>query len=98
MTKSFNRLWRMQQEAQYLIAQLDDHMYSLGDQFKHPLHKLLGMDKELRNIRGSLKVELVKKSSWKNASRKKSISFPELKMTQNASITSEKTSGIGSKG
>ena len=29
-----------------LITQLDDH--PLGDSFEHPLHKLLGLDKELR--------------------------------------------------
>ena len=31
-----------------------------GDSFNHPLHKLLDLDKELRNIRGWLKVEMVK--------------------------------------
>ena len=31
------------------------------DLFKHPLRKLLGLDKQLRSIRGSLKVEVAKK-------------------------------------
>ena len=31
-----------------LIAQLDNKMHPLGDSFKHPLHKLLGLDKELQ--------------------------------------------------
>ena len=31
------------------------------DLFEHPLRKLLGLDKQLRSIRGSLKVEVVKK-------------------------------------
>ena len=33
----------------------------MEDLFEHPLHKLLGLDKQLRSIRGSLKVELAKK-------------------------------------
>ena len=33
----------------------------LGDLFKHPLHKLLDLDKELRNIRSLLEVETSKK-------------------------------------
>ena len=32
-----------------------------------PMRELLGLNKELRSIRGSLKVEMVKKFSWKNA-------------------------------
>ena len=41
-----------------LIIQLEDQMHSL---IEHPLHKLLGLDKEPRSIMGSLKVEMVKK-------------------------------------
>ena len=41
-----------------LIAQLDDPP---GESLKHPLHKLLGLDKALRSIWGSLKVGMVKK-------------------------------------
>ena len=33
--------------------------------FEHPLHELLGLDKQLRSIRGSLKVEVVKKVQLK---------------------------------
>ena len=44
-----------------LIAQLDDQTPSPGDSYEHPLHVLLGLDKELRSIRGLLKVETVKK-------------------------------------
>ena len=29
--------------------------------FRHPLHKLLGLDKQLRSILGSLKVEVARK-------------------------------------
>ena len=37
-----------------LIAQFD---HPLGDSLEHPMHELLGLDKELRSIRGSVKVE-----------------------------------------
>ena len=41
-----------------LITQLDDPP---SDSLEHPLCELLGLDKELRSIRGLLKVEMVKK-------------------------------------
>ena len=46
---------------QDLIAQLDDQMHLPGDSFEHLLYKLLFLDKELRSIRGLLKVEMAKK-------------------------------------
>ena len=48
-----------------LVAQLNNQMHSPGDLLEHPLHELLGLDKELRSIRGLLKVETVKR--FKNA-------------------------------
>ena len=44
-----------------LIAQLDNQRHPPGDSFEHPLHELLCLDKELRSIRGLLKVEMAKK-------------------------------------
>ena len=41
-----------------VITQLDDPP---GDLLEHPLHKLLRLDKMLRSIQGSLKLEMVKK-------------------------------------
>ena len=41
-----------------LLTQLDD---SPGGSLQFPLCKLLGLDKNLRSIRGSLKVEMVNK-------------------------------------
>ena len=38
-----------------LITQTDDYL------FEHPLRELLGLDKQLRNIRGHLKVAVAKK-------------------------------------
>ena len=37
------------------VSQTDDNL------FKHPLHELLGLDKQLRSISGMLKVEVAKK-------------------------------------
>ena len=45
-----------------LIKQLRNYTQTQTDElFKHPLKDLLGFDKELRSIRGSLKVETAKK-------------------------------------
>ena len=45
-----------------LITQLRDHTQTqTNDSLEHPLRELLGFDKKLRSIRGSLKVETVKK-------------------------------------
>ena len=45
-----------------LIFQINNQSQTdTEDLFKHPLHELLGLDKQLRTIRGSLKVEVAKK-------------------------------------
>ena len=44
-----------------LISHLNDQQSQTDDLFEHPLRELLGLDKQLRNIRGSLKVEVAKK-------------------------------------
>ena len=38
------------------------------------MRELLGLDKQLRSIRGLLKVEVAKRFSWKSASRKSTAS------------------------
>ena len=43
------------------ISQIKDVQTDTEDLFEHPLHELLGLDKQLRSIRGSLKVEVAKK-------------------------------------
>ena len=43
------------------------------------LHEGLGFDKELRSIRGSLKVEATKKLSWKNASKGGKCELSQIK-------------------
>ena len=44
-----------------IISQIKDVQTNTEDFFEHPLRELLGLDKQLRSIRGSLKVEVAKK-------------------------------------
>ena len=44
-----------------IIFQIKDVQTDTDDLFEHPLRELLGLDKQLRSIRGSLKVEVAKK-------------------------------------
>ena len=48
-------------KASAIISQIKDVQTDTDDLFKHPLCELLGLDKQLRSIRGSLKVEVAKK-------------------------------------
>ena len=48
-------------KALSIISQIKDVQTDMEDLIEHPLHELLGLDKQLRSIRGSLKVEVVKK-------------------------------------
>ena len=43
-----------------LISHLNDQQSQTDDLFEHPLRELLGLDTQLRSIRGSLKVEVAK--------------------------------------
>ena len=66
-------LQEIAEKASGIISQIKDVQKDTEDLFKHgptgprvaarplPLHELLGLDKQLRNIRGSLKVEVAKK-------------------------------------
>ena len=49
-----------------LISQINNQSQT-DDLFERPLRELLGSDTQLRSIRGSLKVEVAKKFSWKSA-------------------------------
>ena len=51
------------EKASDIISQIKDVQTDTDDLFEHPLQELLGLDKQLRSIRGSLKVEVAKKSS-----------------------------------
>ena len=49
------------EKASGIISQMKDVQTDTEELFKHPLRELLGLDKQLRSIRGSLKVEVAKK-------------------------------------
>ena len=54
-------LQEIAEKASGIISQIKDVQTDTEDSFEHPLHKLLGLDKQLRSIRGSRKVEAAKK-------------------------------------
>ena len=49
------------EKASGIISQIKDVQTDTEDLFENPLHELLGLDKQLRSLRGSLKVEVAKK-------------------------------------
>ena len=54
-------LQEIAEKASSIISQIKDVQTDTEDLFENPLHELLGLDKQLRSIRGSLKVEVAKK-------------------------------------
>ena len=54
-------LQEIAEKASDIISQIKDVQTDTDDLFEHPLQELLGLDKQLRSIRGSLKVEVAKK-------------------------------------
>ena len=54
-------LQKIAEKASSIISQIKDVQTDTEDLFEHPLRKLLGLDKQLRTIRGSLNVEVAKK-------------------------------------
>ena len=49
------------EKASGIVSQIKDAQTDTEDLFEHPLHELLGLNKQLRSIRGSPKVEVAKK-------------------------------------
>ena len=54
-------LQELAEKASGIISQIKDIQTDTEDLFENPLRELLGLDKQLRSIRGSLKVEVAKK-------------------------------------
>ena len=71
-----------------IISQIKDVQTDTEDLFEHPLRELLGLDKQLRSIRGSLKVEVAKKVELEEHIAKEYRKleefreYPEFMMTQ----------------
>ena len=62
ITKADDReLQEIVEKASGIISQIKDIQTDTEDLFEHPLHELLGLDKQLRSIRGFLKAEVAKK-------------------------------------
>ena len=53
-------LQEMAEKASDIISQIKDVQTDTEDLFEHPIRELLGLHKQLRSIRGSLKVEVAK--------------------------------------
>ena len=80
-------LQEIAEKASGIISEIKDVQTDTEDLFEHTLQELLGLDKQLRTIRGSLKVEVAKRLSWKSTSLKSDESrrnfenIPEFTMT-----------------
>ena len=59
-------LQEIAEKASDIISQIKVVHTDTDDLFEHPLRELLGLDKQLRTIRGSLKIEEAKKLELKN--------------------------------
>ena len=57
-----------------------------------PMRELLGLDKELRSIRDSLKVEVAKRFSWQKKSIEKSVSLRKSLISCTTQMCNEKKS------
>ena len=65
----------LQQIMENALKSMEDLITQFKGQETLHMHELLGLDKQLRSIRGSLKVKLAKKvHSWKETSRKSTAS------------------------
>ena len=62
-----------------LISQMKNDQSQTDDLFEYPLCELLGLDKELRSIRGSLKVEVAKKIQLEECIKKEKCKLEEFR-------------------
>ena len=62
-----------------LIFQIKDVQTDTDYLFEHPLQELLGLDKQLRSIRGSLKVEVAKKVQLEERIKKEHCKLEEFR-------------------
>ena len=61
-----------------LNLHLNDQQSQMDDLFEHPLRELLGLDKQLRSIRGLLKVEVAKKVQLEEHIKKEHCKLEEF--------------------
>ena len=71
-------------ELQEIAKSTEDLIFQINDQtqtddlFEHPLRKLLGLDAQLKSIRGSLKVEVAKKVQLEESIAKERCKLEEF--------------------
>ena len=70
------------EKASGIISQIKDVQTDTEDLFEHPLRELLGLDKQLRSIRGSLKVEVAKKVELNGHIEMEKIKLGEIQHDQ----------------
>ena len=82
------------EKALGIISQIIDIQTDTEDLFEHPLRELLGLDKQLRSIRGSLKVEVAKQVELEEHIEMEKIKLGEIqddpRYTKNNTKSSEK--------
>ena len=64
-------LQEIAEKASGIVSQIKDVETDTEDLFEHPLQELLGLDKQLRRIRGSLKAEVANKVEFEEHIAKK---------------------------
>ena len=67
------------EKASGIISEIKDVQTDTEDLFEHPLRELLGLDKQLRAIRGSLKVKVAKKVELEEHITKERRKLEELR-------------------
>ena len=72
-------LQEIAEKASGIISHIKDVQTDTEDLFEHPLCELLGLDKQLRSIRGSLKVEVAKKVELEEHIKKEYRKFEEFR-------------------
>ena len=72
-------LQEIAEKASDIISQIKDVQTVTDDLFEHPLRDLSGLDKQLRSIRGSLKVEVAKKVQLEEHITKKCRKLEEFR-------------------
>ena len=72
------KLQEIAEKASGIISQIKDVQTDTEDLFEHPLRELLDLDKQLRSIRGSLKVEVAKKVELDRHIEMKKIKLGEI--------------------
>ena len=67
------------EKASGIISQIKDAQTDTDELFEHPLCELLGLDKQLRSITGSLKVEVAKKVELEECIAKEHCKLKEFR-------------------